>query len=231
MRSVCIPLLLMVISLPVSADEKPTLETTKQKVSYGIGLNIGRQFKQQSMDVDPKLVAAGIATILAGNEPLISDEDLRAAFDAIRAEAAAAQKKLVATNKAAADKFLKENSAKAGVKQTKSGLQYIVLKEGTGATPTTNDSVAAHYRGKLLDGTTFDESYKGAGPTANEEPITFGVTQVISGWTEALQLMKVGAKYRLFIPPHLAYKAPGRPGIPPNALLTFDIELMAVNPK
>ena len=123
--------------------------------------------------------------------------------------------------------FLAANKAKDGVKVTKSGLQYIVLKEGTGAVPTRASTVSTHYRGKLIDGTVFDNSYEGDDPTEADTPTSFGVTQVIKGWTEALQLMKVGAKYRLFLPSELAYGENGPAGIGPNSVLVFDIELVA----
>ncbi|MEZ6126337.1 MAG: FKBP-type peptidyl-prolyl cis-trans isomerase [Planctomycetaceae bacterium] len=211
-----------------TADAPAELKTVEQKMGYAIGLNIGQNLKRQQMDLDPQAIALGIAHVLAGKEPLITMEQIQAAsaeYDQIREQQ---RVKLGAENKAAADKFLTENIKKDGVKVTKSGLQYVVLKEGTGATPTEENTVSTHYRGKLLTGKVFDESYTGEVPTADESPVSFGVTQVISGWTEALQLMKVGAKYRLFIPPAMAYGENGPPGIGPNSLLIFDIELISV---
>src|ERR1700730_17703129 len=125
-------------------------------------------------------------------------------------------------NAATGDKFLADNKAKEGVKTTASGLQYKVLKEGTGATPKSSDTVTVNYRGTLLDGTEFDSSYK------RGQPATFPVAGVIKGWTEALQIMKAGSKYQLFIPASLAYGEQGRPGIPPNSVLIFEVELMDV---
>ena len=113
------------------------------------------------------------------------------------------------------------------MKVTKSGLQYIVIKEGTGPVPKLTSIVTTHYRGRLIDGSIFDNSYEGDAPTAEDTPASFGVTQVIKGWTEALQMMKVGSKYRLFLPSELAYGENGPPGIGPNSVLVFDIELLA----
>ncbi|MEQ9407762.1 MAG: FKBP-type peptidyl-prolyl cis-trans isomerase [Fuerstiella sp.] len=204
---------------PAAGDSK--LSTNRDKVSYAIGMNIGRQFQQQGVDVDPAIVAEGIATILNGGEPLLTQEQIQAAFLAFQAEQATANKK-------AANDFLTQNATKEGVQKTKTGLQYIVLREGDGKKPTAADSVSTHYRGRLMNGKVFDQSYEGEAPTAADQPVSFGVTQVIGGWTEALQLMNVGAKYRLFIPPALAYGEQGNRGIPANSLLIFDIELVDV---
>ena len=224
--------LVFTTSTVIAQDEAkpavPELQTVKDKVSYGIGMNIARQFKSQGLELNVKSLALGIAAIMEGTEPALTQEEIQAAFAAFEAERAAEAAKLGETNLTAARKFLTENATKEGVKKTKSGLQYVVLKEGTGATPTKESRVSTHYRGKLLSGKTFDESYKGDSPTKEEEPVSFGVTQVISGWTEALQLMKVGAKYRLFIPPDLAYGENGPGSIGPNSLLIFDIELVGV---
>ena len=219
----------MCVAQDTEKPAAPALESPIDKVSYGIGMNIGRQFKSQGLDLNVKNVALGIAAVLEGTEPALTQQELQAAFAAYEAERAAEAAQAGEKNLAAAKKFLEENAAKEGVKKTKSGLQYVVLKEGTGAVPTEASTVATHYRGKLLNGKTFDESYKGAEPTTDEEPVSFGVTQVISGWTEALQLMKVGSKYRLFIPPGLAYGENGPASIGPNSLLVFDIELISVD--
>lgn len=235
MRSFLILLLLFPSVFSVRADEKsaepPVLKTAGQKVSYGIGLNIGRQLKQQGMAPDPKLIAAGIAAILDDTKPLLTVEELETAFAAYRQEAQEAKAQAALANKKAAEEFLTGNAAKDGVIQTKSGLQYVVLREGTGKTPRAEDSVNSHYRGKLLSGEVFDESYEGEKPTSDENPAKFQVGGVISGWTEALQLMKEGAKFRLFIPPGLAYGEQSPPAIPPNSLLIFDLELIEVIPS
>ena len=213
-----------------AAQEKskaPKLETTIDKASYAIGYNIGKDFLKQGLDPNPAALAAGIAAALAGEKSVLNPEETQAAFKAMQAEM---QKKTVAKaakNLEDGKAFLAANKAKEGVKVTKSGLQYIVLKEGSGATPTRESTVSTHYRGKLIDGTVFDNSYKGDDPTDADTPASFGVTQVIKGWTEALQLMKVGAKYRLFLPSELAYGENGPPAIGPNSVLVFDIELVS----
>ncbi|MEZ6063542.1 MAG: FKBP-type peptidyl-prolyl cis-trans isomerase [Planctomycetaceae bacterium] len=213
------------------AQEKPAateLETVKDRFSYALGLNLGRQFQQQGLDINPAVVARGIAAILEGTEPELTEEDIQAVVRAYEQEQAAKREQAAKKNKEDGEAYLTANAKKDGVKTTRTGLQYLVLKEGTGKSPTTDSEVVVHYRGKFIDGKVFDQSYEGDAPTADEEPISFGVTQVISGWTEGLQLMKAGAKYRFFIPSGIAYGPMGRPGIPPNSTLVFDVELMKV---
>lgn len=228
-RSICLATLLL-LTPAIQADDEPEmiLETAKQKASYGIGLNIGRQMASQGLEVDAKALAAGIADMLASKEPRLSQADLQAAMASFQGELAARVKAEAAANSLKATKFLAENAKKEGVKQTKTGLQYLALIEGKGKSPTAESTVSAHYRGKLINGKVFDESYKGEKPTVVDKPVPFPLNRVIAGWTEALQLMKVGSSYRLFIPPALAYGENGRPGIPPNSLLIFDIELVNV---
>ena len=237
MRSLCFALCFVVPCTVLLAqdakDVKPSdkmteFKSNKEKVSYAIGLNVGRQFQQQGLNLDVENVALGIATILNGEEPVLTPEEMQAAFKLFEEEMNAQQAKLSAENMAAAEKFLAENAKKPGVKTTKSGLQYTVLSSGSGATPTARNTVSTHYRGKLLSGKVFDESYKGEAPTAAETPVSFPVTGVIPGWTEALQLMKEGDKFRLFIKPELAYGERGPGSIGPNSLLIFDIELLSV---
>ncbi|MCR9199172.1 MAG: FKBP-type peptidyl-prolyl cis-trans isomerase [Planctomycetaceae bacterium] len=210
------------------ADEKIEFKTLEEKISYGIGLNIGRQVGGEIEGLDLDKFFAGVTAGVKGKDPQLTAEQLQAAFTEFQKKMAEKAARASEENLEAARKFLVENKKKAGVKTTKSGLQYMVIKEGTGAKPTTDSTVSTHYRGKLLSGKVFDESYKGDAPAEGERAVSFGVTQVIPGWTEALQLMKVGAKYRLFIRPDLAYgeRAPG--SIPPNSLLIFDIELISV---
>lgn len=203
------------------------LKTPRDRVSYAIGMSIGANLKQRGMDLTPEAIAMGIATVLDGTDPLITQADIQAASAAFDAEMAKAQAQVGIDNKAAADKFLTENAKKEGVKTTKTGMQYIVLEEGTGKSPLPDQTVSTHYRGKLISGKVFDQSYEGEMPTAAEKPVSFKVNEVIEGWTEALQLMKVGAKYRLFIPPALAYGEQAPPSIGPNSLLIFDIQLLS----
>ena len=206
----------------------PELKTLKQRVSYAIGVNIGRNLQQQEVDVDPQILAQAIATILADQPSALSNAEMQEVFTAMQEEQAKMRAAAGEAAKAAGEKFLAENAKKEGVKVTKSGLQYKVIRPGTGQKPTKSNTVSTHYRGRFIDGKVFDQSYEGDAPVATDEPVSFGVTQVISGWTEALQLMQVGAKYQLYIPSDLAYGPQGRPGIPPNSTLVFDIELLNV---
>jgi FKBP-type peptidyl-prolyl cis-trans isomerase FkpA/FKBP-type peptidyl-prolyl cis-trans isomerase FklB len=206
-----------------SADAKKAgLNTDKKKLSYAIGQQIGRQLKGSGLDVDTAVLASSIQDVLNGKESKLSQEEIRAAMgkagEAAQAKAEAAGKE----NKAKGDKFLAENKSKPGVKTTASGLQYQVIKEGSGATPKATDTVKVHYRGTLIDGTQFDSSYE------RNEPAEFPLNGVIKGWTEGLQLMKVGGKNKLFVPSDLAYGPQGRPSIPPNSVLIFEVELLEI---
>ncbi len=207
-------------------EEAPKLETTKDKAGYAIGYNIGKDLKKQGLDLNAKTIAAGIAAALSGTESALTPEEVEAVFGELRKEMMKKESEKGAKNLEAGKKFLEANKAKDGVKITKSGLQYMVIKEGTGATPTTKSTVSTHYRGSLIDGTVFDGSYKGDAPAESDEPVSFGVTQVIKGWTEALQLMKVGSHYRLFIPSELAYGENGPGEIGSNSVLVFEIHLI-----
>ncbi len=212
--------------LAAFAEEKPfQLKDSKDKASYSIGLNIGSNLKRQNVDLNLDAMMAGMKDAMSGKTPLLNDEEVREAMTSLekdmqQKQAAAAQK-----NVADGEKFLAENKTKSGVKTTASGLQYKVEKEGKGAQPKANDTVTVNYRGTLLDGTEFDSSYK------RGQPATFPVSGVIKGWTEALQLMKAGSKYQLFIPASLAYgeRGAGR-NIGPNSTLIFDVELLEVKP-
>lgn len=228
----------LVAQEPKKEESKPAapaqggsqLQTAKEKVSYGIGLNIGRSLKQQKLDVDPAILARGIADMLAGKKPAVSQEELQEAFEMVQAEAEKSAAQAGAKALEAGQKFLVENGKKEGIKTTKSGLQYQVLKAGNGPTPKKADSVLAHYRGRLTSGTVFDESYEGEAPAAGEKPAEFPVGGVIQGWQEALQLMKVGDKWRIFVPSDLGYGARGAGSdIGPNEVLIFDIELIGIS--
>lgn len=214
---------------PAKPQGAPALKTFKEKLSYGIGLNIGRNLAKQKLDVDPAFVAQAIADILAKKTPALSDEELQEVFQELETQMAAKSKADADKAKLIGVKFLEENGKKDGIKTTKSGLQYKVIRSGKGPTPTTKDSVLAHYKGRLVDGTQFDSSYEGDDPTPAEKPAEFPVTGVIKGWTEALQLMKVGDKWQIYLPSDLAYGPRGAGGdIPPHATLIFDIELVGV---
>lgn len=199
------------------------------KVSYALGLNIGRQFKQMGLDSSFSVedFAAAITDTLQGNDlkvnPAEGQRILNEFFEELDRKQQAATAEMGKKAKEAGEKFLKENAGKPGVTVTKSGLQYTVLSEGTGKKPTADDTVRCHYEGTLIDGTVFDSSYR------RGEPAEFGLRQVISGWTEGVQLMSEGAKYRFFIPYNLAYGERGAGSdIPPFAALIFDVELIKV---
>ena len=203
------------------------LDTPEQRLSYGVALGLGRNMANDGMTIDVDAFAAGLRDALSGAAQKLSDEDIQAEMVAfqqrIDAEREANSQALGQANAAAAAVFLTENGAREGVLTTPSGLQYEVLEAGAGSSPGADDRVQVHYRGTLLDGTEFDSSY------ARGEPVVFGVGQVISGWTEALQLMQVGAKYKLFIPSDLAYGAGGAGDlIGPNAALIFEVELLDI---
>ena len=229
MKNLVIGIMLAMLATPVFAENRPTLKDTKDKVSYSIGLDIGNTFKKQKMEINTDVLAAGVKDGLSGANPLLTPDEVRAVMmefsKDMREKAATANKEAADKNTKEGEKFLAENKAKPGVKTTASGLQYMVVKEGSGAAPKETDTVTVNYRGTLIDGTEFDSSYK------RGEPTTFPVNRVIKGWTEALQLMKPGAKYKLFIPSNLAYGPGGAGGdIGPNATLIFDVELMTVSP-
>lgn len=219
-------LAVLVLTMPVFAQEKsPQLKDTKDKVSYSIGLNIGFNFKKQNVDLNTDALMAGVKDAISGKKPLLDENQVRETMTAWTKEVAEKQKAMAEKNATDGEKFLAENKKKEGVKTTPSGLQYKVAKEGTGPQPKETDTVTVNYRGTLIDGTEFDSSYK------RGEPMTFPVTGVIKGWTEALLMMKVGSKYQLFIPPNLAYgeRAMG-PDISPNSTLIFEVELMSIKP-
>jgi FKBP-type peptidyl-prolyl cis-trans isomerase FklB len=216
-----------VLALTGFGQEKTQLKDTRDKVSYSIGLDIGSTFKKQKMDISVNALEAGLKDGLSDNKPLLTEDEVRQTMAAYSKEMTekqmSANKEAAVKNAAAGEVFLAENKKKEGIKTTASGLQYKVLKEGTGPTPKVSDSVTTHYRGTLLDGKEFDSSYK------RGEPATFPVSGVIKGWTEALQLMKVGSKYQLFIPPALGYGERGAgQDIGPNETLIFEVELLGI---
>ncbi|HEV2805774.1 MAG TPA: FKBP-type peptidyl-prolyl cis-trans isomerase [Chthoniobacterales bacterium] len=209
------------------AQDKPQLKDQKDKASYSIGYDIGETFKKQKIEVNVDALVAGLTEAMSGKEAAMTKEDREKTLQTFQKEMmekqVAASKEAGAKNQAEGEKFLAENKKKDGVKTTASGLQYKVLKEGSGESPKETDTVVTNYRGTLIDGTEFDSSYK------RNEPATFPVNRVIKGWTEALQLMKPGAKYQLFIPSSLAYGERGAgQQIGPNATLIFDVELLSI---
>ena len=213
------------LAFPLFGQEKsPQLKDQKDKVSYSIGMQIGFNLGRQKVDINPDILAAGIKDAIAGKPQLTTDQvkDIMSQFEKDMEQK---QKQAGEKNKTEGAKFLEDNKKKPGVKTTASGLQYKVEKEGTGSQPKATDMVTVNYRGTLIDGTEFDSSFK------RNQAATFPVNGVIKGWTEALQLMKQGAKYQLFIPSNLAYgeRAMG-PDIGPNSTLIFDVDLVDVKP-
>jgi FKBP-type peptidyl-prolyl cis-trans isomerase FklB len=204
------------------------MDTTKEKVSYCIGLQTGRNLLQQFVDLDVNRLTEGFQDSLIGNFPKLSNEEVQQVMTSLRQQVESQQKQFIAKlaedNKKAGEAFLTENKNKQGVITLTSGLQYKVLKSGSGATPQMFDVVTAHYQGSFLDGRVFDSSYQ------RGKPQSFPVNQVIQGWAEALQLMKVGDKWQLFIPSYLAYGEAGfRDVIAPNSTLVFEMELTGIN--
>ncbi len=209
------------------AEEDVILETEKDRLSYAIGMDIGISLKRQHLEVNFDAFAQGVKDSLAGGEALLSEQEYRDTLSAFRKERAQKQmahmKELGEKNKKEGKAFLAENRKKEGIVTTESGLQYKVIKKGTGKTPQSTDTVTVNYRGTLIDGTEFDSSYR------RGQPATFKVTGVIRGWTEALQLMKEGGKWELYIPPNLAYGERGAgQNIGPNSTLIFEVELISV---
>lgn len=200
------------------------------RLSYALGLSMGNNFRSSGIEtINIKDFSDAMFTVFSGEKPAMTydeaKEEIRVYFTALEEKQRAAAAEMGKVNEEAGRKFLDENGKRIGVRTTASGLQYEVLKEGTGLQPTAADQVTVHYTGKLIDGTVFDSSVE------RGEPATFGVTQVIPGWVEALQLMKEGAKYRLFIPSQLAYGPNGAGPIAPNSTLIFDVELIKVIKK
>src|ERR1041385_2854019 len=215
---------IMVIQVP--AQKTVTLKTKKDKVSYSIGMNIGHNFKAQSIDVDLDIVLKGMKDALSDGKLLMTEEEAQTIMNEFQKEMGAKQesknKQLGETNMKEGAAFLAENKKKPGVVTLPSGLQYKILKEGNGPKPTLTQTFTANYRGTLINGKEFDSSYR------RGEPLTYPVNKVIKGWAEALQMMSVGSKWQLFVPSELAYGIHGMgQDIGPNATLIFEIELLS----
>lgn len=217
-------LLLPALALP---QQKTAPKTQKEKVSYSIGLDIGRNMKRQTLDLDISLFTRGVQDGIGDAKPQMTDQEIQEVMATFQKEVMARMeensRKLGEKNKKEGEAFLAENKKKPGVKTLPSGLQYKVLTEGAGKSPKATDSLVAHYRGTLLDGKEFDSSYK------RGEPMTFVLNQMIPGWIEGLQLMKEGAKWQLFIPSTLGWGDRGAgQDIGPNATVMFEVELIKV---
>ncbi|MCX5806052.1 MAG: FKBP-type peptidyl-prolyl cis-trans isomerase [Proteobacteria bacterium] len=215
------------LAVAANAAEESVLKTQKDKINYGIGVSVLRNFKQQEIDPDLEFVIKGMMDAQSGGKLLLTEEELRSTLDAYQAELkqmhAQAMKAAAIENKQEGDAFLAANKKKEDVVTLPSGLQYKILKAGDGKKPSGNDMVECHYRGTLIKGTEFDSSYR------TGKPAVFKVLGVIPGLTEALMLMPVGSKWQLFVPPELAYgiRGAGR-DIGPNATLIFELELLAI---
>lgn len=215
---------------PAAQVEKPyALETEQQKLGYSLGLMLGERLKSDVEELDVDALRRAVETVYSGAEPLLKPEEVEATMMAFQKEKVeeqqAAVTKMAEDNLAKGQAYMAENGKKEGVVTTESGLQYEVLTAGEGATPKAEDTVKVHYRGSLISGTDFDSSY------SRGEPVSFPLNGVIPGWTEGLQLMKVGGKSRLVLPAELAY-GPGGMGeaIGPNETLVFEVELLDINP-
>jgi FKBP-type peptidyl-prolyl cis-trans isomerase FklB len=208
------------------ADEKPELKDLKDKESYSLGYQFGQNMKAQGVEINLEVYTSGIRDAHGGNKPLLSQEEIQKTISDLQKRVMAAQQKELKEksdkNLAEAKVFLEENKKKEGVKTLPSGLQYKILAEGSGKTPKATDEVTVNYKGSLPDGTEFDSSFKRGAPA------TFRVDKIIRGWTEALQLMKEGARWQLFIPPELGYGERGAGPVPPNSVLIFEVELVSV---
>jgi FKBP-type peptidyl-prolyl cis-trans isomerase FklB len=203
------------------------LDSQKKKVSYAIGLDIGKNFKERAMDVDMEILIQGLRDAQGSGLPLLGSEEIQKVMTQFQQDMMKAEQEKrmgqAQVNKAKEEAFLKENAQKPGIKVTASGLQYRVISTGTGPLPKLTDTVKVHYRGTLLNGSEFDSSYK------RNQPAVFPLNGVIKGWTEALQLMKVGSKWQIFLPASLAYGEQGAGQvIGPNATLVFDVELLSI---
>ena len=215
-----------VVATKTDAAPSGAFKTDLEKASYAIGYKAGNQFRTQDAQLDLAMLIQGLKDGLGGQKPALPEDEatnVLAAFGKeMQAKMTKKRQEMAATNLAASKTFLEANAKKEGVKVLPSGLQYKVLKEGTGKSPLATDRVKVNYRGTLADGTEFDSSYK------RGTPAEFLVKGVIKGWTEGLQLMKEGAKWELTIPADLAYGEAGRPNIPPNSALVFEVELLEV---
>lgn len=219
---------LVLISCQGNTQEKAQVKTAVDSVSYGIGVDIGKNLKAQSIDINSAVLGEGVKDAMTGAKTVLTDQQLEDVMMRFRKDIMAKQQEKAHVmgdkNKKEGAVFLAENMKKEGVKTTASGLQYKILKAGTGPKPDATQTVTINYKGTLIDGTEFDSSYKRGQPT------TYAVSGFVKGWIEALQMMQVGSKWQLFIPSELAYGERGNGQmIPPNSTLIFEIELLSVN--
>jgi FKBP-type peptidyl-prolyl cis-trans isomerase len=218
--------IILIAGFGLAACNKPKLDNDDAKAAYAIGYMTGKQSETQVPTLNTKAFVAGFNDAYSKKPGAITEEEMKKALVAfeqkVRADAMAAHQKAAELDGAKAQAYLAENAKKAGVTTTASGLQYEVISEGKGDSPKAENIVKVHYEGKLLDGKIFDSSVQ------RGEPASFRLNQVIPGWTEGVQLMKVGSKYKFTIPPQLAYGPEGAGPIPPNSVLVFEVELLEV---
>ena len=218
--------IVLLLSFAAAAQDAPELKTDKDKLSYALGMNIGQNLRKQGLELDPAIFARAFAESFNGGKTAMTDQEMQtlltAAGQEIRKKQAAQQAEKGAAAQKDGEAFLAANKTKDGVVTLPSGLQYKILKAGTGEKPALDDTVVCNYKGTLINGTEFDASEKHGGPA------TFPVKGVIAGWTEALQLMPVGSTWQLFVPSNLAYGAQGPGSIGPNATLIFEVELVSI---
>jgi len=203
-----------------TSGESSSLSTQRDKASYALGMSMGTSLRKQSVEINPNVLMQGLKDAMAGGKTLMTEDEARSVLLQLQQQK---MKEVAQKNLYEGDKFLAENKMRSGVVVMPSGLQYKVLVAGNGSKPMLTDTVVCNYRGTFINGTEFDSSYK------TGQPVTFAVNQVIRGWTEALQIMPVGSKWQLFIPPQLAYGEQGAgDDIPPNATLIFEVELVSI---
>ena len=220
--SILVILLLINCSSEKSDKSISTLLTFKDSTSYSLGADLGENLKKQNVEIDYDIFIAGLIDGMETGMVKLDQKQRRSVMTALNKSLRAKANSEGETNLKLAENFLLDNKTKTGVKETPTGLQYRVISEGNGDTPNKTDKVRVHYVGKLMDGSEFDSSIK------RGEPTEFGLNQVIKGWTEGLQLMKVGSKYEFFIHPKIAYGSRPRPSIPANSLLIFEVELLDI---
>jgi FKBP-type peptidyl-prolyl cis-trans isomerase FklB len=228
MKKIFVAMVCLSAAAPLFADGTNQFTDEKSRVSYAVGIMTGHQWKQQMLDIDPDIYAKAIKDVLAGNPEQMTEAEVKDTLTVFQKEFRAKQQarmaELAAKGKSDGVAFLAANKTQPGVQTLPDGLQYLVLTNGIGPVPAATDTVTVNYRGTLVDGTEFDSSYKRGQPTS------FEVGKVIRGWTEALEKMPVGSKWKLFIPSELAYGEQGNRGIPPNSVLIFDVELLGTQP-
>ncbi len=220
---------MMLVASTALAAGITELKTPKEKASYAIGMDMGNSLKRNEIDIDPDILGQALKAVITGQKTLLTEEEVKTTLTdlqkVVKGKQEEKRKVQGEKNKKDGEAFLEANKKKEGVKTTASGLQYKVITEGTGQSPTAEDTVTVQYKGSLIDGTEFDSSFK------RGQPATFPVRGVIKGWTEALQLMKVGSKWQIVLPPALAYGENGTGPIAPNAVLIFEVELVSIDKK